>query len=391
MSRRHHSFNQPVSPDEARELAEAHGGWFLGLAGHGQIAHFLCRYGHSFRTTPHLIVKRDAWCPVCHAREKELEEKHSAWRRAARQRERSRRILRLFKERFPLAFPADPAAVRPLKSGVHTDLAALLPELSPAQIRGALGLWCGEYRPYLSIASREGETRYDLYGEPCGEVNTETAARAKKRLRSLSSDRSARRRLTIYSDGSAQEKDWFTWSFAVFLGDEEIFTDSGLCRTKTGGGSIEAEIHAAVMAINWLLDSSFHHAELLCDCDGVTNIPFRNAPDTSKGIREYRRLVRPLLKRGLISFRHVEGHSNIWGNERCDGLCNLAWLRQHGPGRAARHARSAQLRAAKQRTLSDWLCRKLWQYRLKRPVMRFLRKKALILGTRLVQFAKTGK
>lgn len=77
--------------------------------------------------------------------------------------------LALLKSRFPHVFVEDPAAMRPLKIGIHKDLfEAFAGEITRMSIRGALALYTSNpgYKPCI----QPGVARIDLAGKPCGLV-----------------------------------------------------------------------------------------------------------------------------------------------------------------------------------------------------------------------------
>lgn len=83
-------------------------------------------------------------------------------------------------DRYPLAFPRERGAVRPLK----VDLLAAHPELTQQAVKKMLAIWCG--RPTYQKALMRGGPRVDLHGNPAGEVTPEQMAHAQERLKVLS-------------------------------------------------------------------------------------------------------------------------------------------------------------------------------------------------------------
>ncbi len=88
------------------------------------------------------------------------------------------KTLGILHERFPGCFAAPGQSYRvPIKVGIHADIAAALPDLSPVQIGRGLFLYTHDHR-YLK-AMVAGRPRIDLSGRPSGvvsEVEAESAS-----------------------------------------------------------------------------------------------------------------------------------------------------------------------------------------------------------------------
>lgn len=87
-------------------------------------------------------------------------------------------LLRQWQSRYPPAFAGDEA--RPLKVGIHHDLAAREP-WSTKLIRRALAGYVN--RPRYVKALKEGATRVDLDGNPAGTVDATAAQAAQEKHR----------------------------------------------------------------------------------------------------------------------------------------------------------------------------------------------------------------
>jgi len=87
-------------------------------------------------------------------------------------------VIQLLAERFPATFSVLSRRCRPLKVGVHLDLAAVLEgALSEIEIARGLNIYCSSWHYHKSCT--EGATRIDLNGQPCGSVTAAEAAAAK--------------------------------------------------------------------------------------------------------------------------------------------------------------------------------------------------------------------
>ena len=100
--------------------------------------------------------------------------------RRQRDAEARRALLAMFQERWPAAFPCDFRHLKPLAIGIHHDLMAALPETPGPLIRQTIALWQRWTGPRYWLAVRKGGPRYDLEGNPRGEVTPEEQERAKQ-------------------------------------------------------------------------------------------------------------------------------------------------------------------------------------------------------------------
>jgi ProP effector len=81
--------------------------------------------------------------------------------------------------KFPKAFFVYERRRRPLKLGIHLDIAAAAPEIPAKEIRTALRIYVTN-TGYLH-ACKAGATRIDLNGEPAGCVTDDEARNAAER------------------------------------------------------------------------------------------------------------------------------------------------------------------------------------------------------------------
>lgn len=88
----------------------------------------------------------------------------------------------LLMDRFPLAFPKDYDAIRPLKVGILADLRQRLPDVDPVLLRRALANHTRRDGYLLALIHGRGDRRYDLDGQPVGTVTPEERAAAQQRL-----------------------------------------------------------------------------------------------------------------------------------------------------------------------------------------------------------------
>jgi ProP effector len=76
--------------------------------------------------------------------------------------------------RWPKCFSVLETRRRPLKLGIHEDIAAAAPDLDPTDLSNALRYYVGNLF-YLN-ACTIGAPRVDLNGDACGEVTAEQVA-----------------------------------------------------------------------------------------------------------------------------------------------------------------------------------------------------------------------
>jgi sRNA-binding protein len=90
-------------------------------------------------------------------------------------------ILLALRQRWPDTFPRLSARTRrPLKIGIGDDIIAALPDIPPALISLALGIYVNS-APYF-VACTTGTPRIDLDGKPAGVVSPAEAAHAREKL-----------------------------------------------------------------------------------------------------------------------------------------------------------------------------------------------------------------
>jgi sRNA-binding protein len=86
------------------------------------------------------------------------------------------------RERWPQAFPRDYRQVRPLAIGINKDIAAHLPEQPLRRISFVIGIFQHLLGPAYYRAVIQGGPRYDLGGNPRGEVSLKEQEQARRDL-----------------------------------------------------------------------------------------------------------------------------------------------------------------------------------------------------------------
>ena len=81
--------------------------------------------------------------------------------------------------RWPHLFRVTPETIRPLAIGIANDLCAQLPDYSPKLVHHTLSQWMADHRVIYWKALMLGGSRYDLDGNPKGEVTPEQQADAR--------------------------------------------------------------------------------------------------------------------------------------------------------------------------------------------------------------------
>ncbi len=130
--------------------------------------------------------------PEEQARSRELLKAAYVRKRAKQQGKVDVVVQELF-ARWPQVFGGPPGALKPLKRGLEADLAVHLPEVAPAVIEQALSRWERVRAVAYLRAVAAGGPRYDLAGQPCGEVTPEEAEAAQQHLEVLSAEQEAKR------------------------------------------------------------------------------------------------------------------------------------------------------------------------------------------------------
>jgi ProP effector len=101
-------------------------------------------------------------------------------------------LLEILLERWPEIFPSLPAAMRPLAVGIDQEIASLLTDYSPDQIRRAIAFWRRLHPVAYQKTLAAGGPRYDLSGSPQGEVTPQEQERAMQQLAAWSANRQAK-------------------------------------------------------------------------------------------------------------------------------------------------------------------------------------------------------
>jgi len=91
-------------------------------------------------------------------------------------------IHALLMARFPLAFPKDYDAIRPLKVGILADVIERLPSLDPGLLRQDLASHTSRDSYWLALLHGQGDRRYDLDSQPAGTVTPAERAEAERIL-----------------------------------------------------------------------------------------------------------------------------------------------------------------------------------------------------------------
>jgi RNA chaperone ProQ/FINO-like protein len=112
-----------------------------------------------------------------------------------------RALYRIIMEQWPVAFPARPDEVRPLAIGIHEVLEKKFPDRTPEQVRRAIAQWrYPRLGAYLRVIVRGGP-RYDLDGNPSGEVTESEQENARQRLKEWRARRKAQAAAAVPSLG----------------------------------------------------------------------------------------------------------------------------------------------------------------------------------------------
>jgi sRNA-binding protein len=104
--------------------------------------------------------------------------------------------LALLAERWPKAFAVYEGRRRPLKVGIHNDIAAALGcAITPAELTYTLSCYVNNEK-YLRACSRAGAARIDLVGALAGHVTPEQASHAQTKLAEMTHARMKERNRT---------------------------------------------------------------------------------------------------------------------------------------------------------------------------------------------------
>ncbi|ELK0624683.1 ProQ/FinO family protein [Escherichia coli] len=107
------------------------------------------------------------------------------WRHMTKRQRKNRRRVNRLTEMWPDLFNRE--APKPLKVGIFDDLMQDIATFGPGALRATLASYAQSPRYYRSLIA--GGARYDLKGQPCGEVTPQEQQEAETRLMALNEKR----------------------------------------------------------------------------------------------------------------------------------------------------------------------------------------------------------
>jgi sRNA-binding protein len=113
-----------------------------------------------------------------------------------------RELLEVLRTRWPVAFPQDPHLIRPLRRGVHQEIATHMPGTSLSLIKRTIVLFQRLSGSAYWRAVLNGGPRYALDGSPCGEVLPPEQEHARQTLALWKTQREARRQAAFSESGT---------------------------------------------------------------------------------------------------------------------------------------------------------------------------------------------
>lgn len=153
--------------------------------------------------TPAHVSPRIATPRATHVRTPTLTPPEDPARIAARRAQRLVAIQTTLNElmtRWPHTFSAYPEPVRPLTTGIGIGVATQLPHVSKTIVRHAIAMWQRQRKTTYLQALIAGGSRYDLEGNPRGEVTPEHQQRAREELATWRARRQKKPRTASPSD-----------------------------------------------------------------------------------------------------------------------------------------------------------------------------------------------
>jgi ProP effector len=100
----------------------------------------------------------------------------------AQRKERLIAVIKQLEERWPQAFPKHKADIKPWSLDIHLEIHQANPRLPKRTIQHALKLWQGRYQKVYLKKLAKGGPRYDLQGNPKGEITEREREEAKRQL-----------------------------------------------------------------------------------------------------------------------------------------------------------------------------------------------------------------
>lgn len=135
--------------------------------------------------------------------------------------------------------------------------------------------------------------------------------------------------IEIYVDGSVGRGKGSNYSGAIV-----VFKNNHIIHEACGIGDLQntelismrniaGELSAAMRAASWLLLND-EKGTIVYDYKGIEYFAtgvWQANNDYTKGYHYY---MKPLIDKGIIDFRHVKGHTKVFGNELADKLAKRA-------------------------------------------------------------------
>lgn len=103
-------------------------------------------------------------------------------------------VLKELMDRWPQTFSAHPLPVRPLATGIAQAIAVQLPQVPKSVVHKAIAFWQRQRKTIYLRTLIAGGPRYDLDGNPQGEVTPEQQQQAREALIAWQARRQEKRR-----------------------------------------------------------------------------------------------------------------------------------------------------------------------------------------------------
>lgn len=144
------------------------------------------------------------------------------------------------------------------------------------------------------------------------------------------SDKPQESSIIIFVDGSYYQNR-YSWAFAVYRGDELIFSNSGIGQDAEAAtmNNVAGELAAAVEAIKWAEKNNITPITIHHDYSGIAAWADGSWKAKNKFTEAYAKFTAARLS--WISFTKVVGHTGVAGNELVDKLAGQA-LGRKGAG-----------------------------------------------------------